>query len=131
MVKEFKDYNWKNLIPKKEDYFYSDDAFKIAVKNFTNKFSPNEGFLGIKGRKRRSKESAIELMVNEGLCENKEEAENFINSFKNKDIDYIRGDYFPSRYAGERFNLMEFINGEGKAVYFTITGSLHLESLTD
>jgi len=123
MLKSFEEYGWDNLYQelnlkgdRNPKYFLAH-----AVRYFTDIFSPKQGFLGLKGRLKRSEEDVKELMVKMGLCEDKEEALNFINRFKNQRIDYLT--ICKGNHVGEWFKLSEFIN-QGEKKYLATSGSL-------
>lgn len=115
-LEDFKKYNWKNVFPSdKKNIFYSNsdqELFLESVKNFANEFSPKQGFLGLKGRKTRTRKDSIEFIANTGLADNKKEAERFLDAFKDKDVK-VSGDWY--------FKLTELRNFNKKYKYKAVT----------
>lgn len=125
MSKDFADYGWKNLIPgnKAKNHYKAEILLKFAVRNFAKKFSPKKGILDLGGKLPRTKSDAIEFMVNEGLCDNKKEAEGFLKKFNKKRIDYLDSGSL-GLYYGEYFKLDSFVNSLGNEVYVAEASSL-------
>jgi hypothetical protein len=62
-----RNYNWDVFLSKKDlkiiDRRKNISEFARGIEKFAKQFSPNEGFLGFKGRKKRTEEDAIESGV--------------------------------------------------------------------
>ena len=81
--KILKSFNWEKFLNKKDlnklEKEGSNYSLYKGVKRFAKQFSPLEGFLGLKGRKKRTKEDAIEFMIQRGLVKTPQETEPFFN----------------------------------------------------
>lgn len=119
-LEEFKKYNWGVFFPnnkKNKIYRNPNNILVKSVRNFANQFSPRQGFLGIKGGKKRTREDSIELIVKTGLVNNKKDAEEFIDKFKDKDVKLPPIEYF---------QLDEFKNFDQECFYRAKVGTYNI-----
>jgi hypothetical protein len=91
-------YNWIKLISDINKPLDKEKIIFHGITRFVNSFSPTEVvgkslFKKIKEEKARTREDAIEFMVKSGLMKNNNEAEGFIDTFKNTVVNFYNGNY--------------------------------------
>jgi hypothetical protein len=113
-----RNYNWDVFLSKKDlkiiDRRKNISEFARGIEKFAKQFSPNEGFLGFKGRKKRTEEDAIEFMVQTGLVNSSEETKEFFNLFGESGVIDIPLEY--GKYTTKRL-ILEKYNEKGQTLY--------------
>lgn len=132
---KFRGYNWCSLLKEelaKDKFFDAGTLLVKGVKSFSNKFSPRidkgcfQNLFKYEYYK-RSKEDALNFIVNSGLVKDKEDAEEFIETFKNRDVEYL----ITGQRTGEFFRLIETKNVDGRPIYLTDTDKFYFNYLMD